>query len=478
MIYALMWLSLVMTMEAVGAIDAPLPLSLAEIPLLSLAQGKHHYHETGVESLPGLTGYTRNYYGPADTAPSDDLATYGNYAHKLLSAHHPHTDPHPHPHPVSSSPYPATANGFVPFYYSSQLHSQSPSHSLSQFAGEDEVTRRDPSANIDFVINAANYEPNSAGYEEPYEGFAYRPRVSSPTRPNHYHFEQISNYRNQDQRQEEQLDNSGVYARHKELQTLANPVKREQREESLSSQQQLAGRQESQEQRQYQQLEGRQQHHQQQPHQQQQHNQPQQQQHEQLNQQHVLQKPLGYIQDQRQQQRLGVAQDQQLLYSHTDSRVADLPAITTTVRHTPASSKAVAGLPLAKHIEVTKNVPITHYQKQHVPYKQTIQVQVPRTVIAAIPKPMPIKIPLAKTVAVPQLQEVKIPIERVKPVPVERPIPFVVERRVPYRVEKPVATPVYYPYPVKVPVVRTVVHKQRTHYVAPGWSATGNHLLG
>lgn len=134
---------------------------------------------------------------------------------------------------------------------------------------------------------------------------------------------------------------------------------------------------------------------------------------------------------------------------------------------------------LAKHIEVTKNVPVTHYQKQHVPYKQTIQVQVPRTVIAAIPKPLPIKIPVAKTVAIPQLQEVKIPIERVKPVPVERPIPFVVERRVPYRVEKPVATPVYYPYPVKVPVVRTVVHKQRTHYVpAPGWSATGNHLLG
>ncbi|XP_020799788.1 myb-like protein AA [Drosophila serrata] len=478
MIYALMLLSLVLTMGAVDAIDAPLPLSLAEIPLLSLEQGKHHYHEAGVESLPGLTGYTRNYYDPADTAPTDDLATYGNYAHKLLAAHHhPNTDSHPHP--VSSSPYPATANGFVPFYYTNQLHSHSSSH--SQFAGEDEEPRRDPSANIDFVINAANYEPNSAGYEETYEGYAYRPRVSLPTPPNHYHFEQISNYRNQDHRTEEELDNSGVYARHKELQTLANPVKREQREESLSTHnQQLAGRHEPQEQR----LEGRQQqqHNHQQWQQQQQQQQKQQQQQQKQQplpyQQHVLQKPLGYIQDQRQQQRLGLAQDQQLLYSHTDSRVADLPAITTSVRHTPASSKAVAGLPLSKHIEVTKNVPVTHYQKQHVPYKQSVQVQVPRTVIAAIPKPMPIKIPVAKTVAIPQLQEVKIPIERVKPVPVERPIPFVVERRVPYRVEKPVATPVYYPYPVKVPVVRTVVHKQRTHYVAPGWSATGNHLLG
>ncbi|KAH8242736.1 hypothetical protein KR032_001480 [Drosophila birchii] len=472
MIYALMLLSLVLTMGTVDAIDAPLPLSLAEIPLLSLEQGKHHYHEASAESLPGLTGYTRNYYGPADTAPTDDLATYGNYAHKLLAAHHlPHADSHPHPVSSSSSPYPATANGFVPFYYSSQLHSHSHLPSHSQFAGEDEEPRRDPSANIDFVINAANYEPNSAGYEETYEGYAYRPRVSSPTPPNHYHFEQISNYRNQDHRQEEELVNSGVYARHKELQTLANPVKREQREEPLSTHQQLPGRQESQEQRQHQQLEGRHPHHQQQQKQQLQQRAP-------LHQQPVLQKLTGYIQDQHQQQRLGVAQDQQLLYSHTDSRVADLPAVTTSIRHTPASSKAVAGLPLAKHIEVTKNVPVTHYQKQHVPYKQSVQVQVPRTVIAAIPKPMPIKIPLTKTVAIPQLQEVKIPIERVKPVPVERPIPFVVERRVPYRVEKPVATPVYYPYPVKVPVVRTVVHKQRTHYVAPGWSATGNHLLG
>ncbi|XP_001982212.3 uncharacterized protein LOC6554901 [Drosophila erecta] len=474
MIYALMWLALAMTMEA---IDAPLPLSLAEYPLgLPLEHGsKHHYQDAGVGSLPGLTGYTRNYYGPTDTAAGDDLATYGNYAHNLLATqqHHPH------------SSLGTTANGFVPFYYNSQLH--------QQFTAGEEPPR-DPSANIDFVINTANYEPNSAGYAvEPhpgqhhYESYAYRPRVqfaTSPPAPGHYHFEQISNYREnrehresgqreqeaaQHQQQQEQQDNSSVDARLKELQALANSVKRQQ-EESLSSLQPNRERNQPLEQRPLQQLEARQlQHVQHVPHQQ-----PHLQQHLQQKQLH----PVQYPQDQRQQQRLGIAQDQQLLYSHKHSHMADLPAITTSVRHTPESSKAVAGVPLSKHIEITKSVPITHYQRQHVPFKQNVQVQVPRTVIAAIPKPIPIKIPVAQAVAVPQMQEVKIPIERVRPVPVERPIPFVVERRVPYRVEKPVVSPVYYPYPVKVPVVRTVVHKQRPHHVAPGWSATGNHLLG
>nr|XP_017101827.2 uncharacterized protein LOC108128655 [Drosophila bipectinata] len=456
MIYALMWYSLAATIDA---IDTPLPLSLGEYP---------HFHDSGAESFSGLGGYTRNYYGPTTTTTTggvaslavgggigDDLATYGNYAHKLLNHHHPPLSHHQHPSLGT------TANGFVPFYYNSKLHSQF----TEDVDGNAETEARQP-GDIDFVINAANYDPNTAGYElEPqnqhqhqtqfHENYAYRPRVSFPTSPsNHYQFEQISNYqenresRHQPRHQEER-DERGedIYARIKGLQELVNTVKREQKDAAVSSHQT-----------------------QQHQHQSHQHYLPQQPDHK----SHLRYNAL----DQRQQQRSGNVQDQQLLYSNTDTHIADLPPVTTSVHHTPSSSKAVAGVPLAKHIEVTRNVPVTHYQKQHVPYKQTVQMQVPKTVIAAIPKPTPIKVPVAKTVAVPQLQEVKIPIERVKPVPVERPIPFVVERRVPYRVEKPVATPVYYPYPVKVPVVRTVVHKQRPHYVAPGWSATGNHLLG
>ncbi|EDV43037.2 uncharacterized protein Dana_GF18280 [Drosophila ananassae] len=464
MIYALMWFSLAATIEA---IDTPLPLSLGEYP---------HFHDSGAESFSGLTGYTRNYYGPTTTTTTggvaslavgggigDDLATYGNYAHKLLNHHH-----HPPlPHQQHQS-FGSTANGFVPFYYNSKLHSQ-----FSEDVDANAETEARQPGDIDFVINAANYDPNTAGYEaeaelqkqlEPqhhhqhphqtqFQGnYAYRPRVSFPTSPsNHYQFEQISNYQenreNRQQHRHQEEREEDIYARIKGLQELANTVKREQQDTAASSHQT-----------------------QQNQHQSHQHYLPEQP----IQKSHVKYNVL----DQRQQQRSGNVQDQQLLYSNTDTRIADLPPVTTSVHHTPSSSKAVAGLPLAKHIEVTRNIPVTHYQKQHVPYKQTVQMQVPKTVIAAIPKPTPIKVPVAKTVAVPQLQEVKIPIERVKPVPVERPIPFVVERRVPYRVEKPVATPVYYPYPVKVPVVRTVVHKQRPHYVAPGWSATGNHLLG
>ncbi|XP_034664792.1 uncharacterized protein LOC117899113 [Drosophila subobscura] len=437
--------------------------------VLPVEHGRSNYHDTGAaaaaaasESLAGLAGYTRNYYGTS--GGSDDLAraTYGNYA------------PH-HLWPSLGS----TANGFVPF--SSHYDSKVPLHSLYGGGGEHEQAehhgQRD---NIDFVINTGNYEANvagpgpGAGPGAAYQSYGYQPLPQQQQQPqvplaasqhaatppySHYHFEQISNYRPEREAltgelQEAREDNeSGVYSRIKERQTLVTPVKRQQ--EAQHRQQEEREEMLNLRERQLQAKER----------------------------QHEL----------RERQRLGSRQDQQdqqLLYSHTDAHIADMPAtksggyflppITTSVHHTPTSSKALAGVPLGKHIEITRQVPITHYQKQLVPYKEKLQLQVPRTVIAAVPRPVAIKVPVTKTVAVPQLQEVKIPIERIKPVPVERPIPFVVERRVPYRVEKAVATPVYYPYPVKVPVVRTVVHKQRPHYVpSGGWSAaTGNHLLG
>ncbi|XP_068156620.1 uncharacterized protein [Drosophila tropicalis] len=321
-----------------------------------------------------------------------------------------------------------TANGFVP-YPSSRF--SSPTESELD-AGQEQTQhhqlqqqQQQHESNNDFVFNTANYEAQSQAPATYYHNFAYQPREQP-----------ISNYREDRKRQLLQLQARQATAddeaptRLKQHQRNSEPVKRQQEEfpqrgaSTAAKQQQL---------------------------------------------QH---------------------QDQQSLYSHSEVQIANvsppqLPPITTSIHHTPTSSKALAGLPLAKHIEITKHVPITHYQKQHVPYKQAIQIQVPRTVINTIAKPMAIKIPISKTVAVPQLQEVKIPIEKIKPVPVERPMPFVVERRVPYRVEKPVATPIYYPYPVKVPIVRTIVHKQRpAHYNSGiigggiGWSTNSNQLLG
>ncbi|XP_022232129.2 LOW QUALITY PROTEIN: uncharacterized protein LOC111080682 [Drosophila obscura] len=495
-IYALMWLLLSITMSGqVEAIDASLhphphaaaaaaaaaaafPFQLPPV-VLPLEHGKGNYHDTGAdadaaaaESLAGLTGYTRNYYGTS--GGSDDLAraTYGNYAP---------------PHQLWSS-LGSTANGFVPFpaYSAAHYGNKVPLHSA--YGEHTEQHSGQQRGNIDFAINTGNYEANvagpgagaaagaDAGPGAAYQSYVYQPQPQREPQPRvplatntphgHYHFEQISNYREQREApagaEYEQDNGSGVYSGIKGRQTLLNPVKRQQeaavyrQQQETENQQELSQRLELRER----QLELRE------------------------RQQELRERQrLGSQQDQ---------QDQQLLYSHTDRHIAELPKsgggflppITSSVHHTPASSKALAGLPLGKHIEITRQVPVTHYQKQLVPYKQTLQVQVPRTVIAAVPRPVPIKVPVSKTVAVPQLHEVKIPIERIKPVPVERPIPFVVERRVPYRVEKAVATPVYYPYPVKVPVVRTVVHKQHLqqqhhhpHYVATGgWNA--NHLLG
>ncbi|XP_001358109.4 uncharacterized protein [Drosophila pseudoobscura] len=424
-IYALMWLLLSITMSGGAGLQAAQGLPLQH--------GRGNYQDTGLdtESLAGLTGYTRNYYGTS--GGSDDLArataravTYGNYAP------------------------PQAWSGFVP-------HSQ---------AG--------PRGDIDFVINTGNYETGPGPGPGAYQSYGYQsptPRVATPY--GHYHFEQISNYRDETGEQEDH--ESSAYARIKERPTWSNPVKRQQAEAQYRQGEEGEGRgQQEVRERQQEPREVRDRH------------QDPRDRHQEPRERH--QDPRDRHQDPRELRNLYHDNpDQQLLYSHTDLHLTDLPKardflppITSSVHHTPSSSQALAGVPLSKHIETIRQVAVPHYQKQLVPYKQTLQLQVPRTVIAAVPKPVAIKVPVTRTVAVPQLQEVKIPIERIQPVAVERPMPFVVERRVPYRVEKAVATPVYYPYPVKVPVVRTVVHKQQPqhhHYHHPGGWGT-NHLLG
>lgn len=159
----------------------------------------------------------------------------------------------------------------------------------------------------------------------------------------------------------------------------------------------------------------------------------------------------------------------------SQATASTLPAITQTVHHTPQSLQALAGIPLAKHTHVIRNVPVPLHQQIYVPHKEAVQIDVPDTKITTVKNPLPIQIPVPKTVAVPDLHEVTIPIERVKPFPVERPIPFLVEKRVPYRVEKQIAKPIYYPMPIKIPIIHTVVHKLRSH-VHPHGHGHGSHL--
>lgn len=406
---------------------ASLPLEplLSELP--PALRPHHHtrsnYHDPNKKPFAGVAGYTstRHYYG-ATTAAADGQPLDDGVG-DLAAA------PYANYEPKAVSALSSTATGFVPTSTLQSYNNRLQSEYDARHQGK-----------IDFVINTANYELDANEEQPDYQSYSYQPRaLVSPLRD--YHIEQFSNYRHPAVGREQERvalhqrqvsDGSTFALGGSRLRAEFDlPVKRQQQEPT--------------------------QHYRAEP-------QPQQ-------------------------------EDQQLLYSQAQGHIADLPdsgstrnslpPITTSVHHTASSSKAIAGLPLAKHIEVTKHVPITHYQKQHVPYMQPVQIRVPRPVIAAIPKPIPIKIPVSKTVAVPQLQEVKIPLEKVKPVAVERPIPFVVERRVPYRVEKPIATPIYYPYPVKVPIVRTVVHKQNPQYAIPtqgmgtyGEWNSANHLLG
>ncbi|XP_017874592.1 PREDICTED: ataxin-2 homolog [Drosophila arizonae] len=411
-------------------------LPMSELPLgtpLRQQHGQSNYHEAGAEAPPGLAGYgtsARHYYGAASAAGfgdgdgQGDLAPtpYANYERKAISG------------------LAGIAHGFVPHSYSYSNNNNNNNGMQSGYSDR---------GKIDFVINAANYEltANEEQHQQQqqqqlqpdiyYQSYAYQPRASQPN--NDYHIEQFSNYRHPASSREQQRQQQQQQQQHQQI-TNANalayanrqlPMKRKQLQQEEPSPSATPS--------------SSQLHH----------------------------------------------EDQQLLYSQAEQHIVDmphpnaLPPITTTVHHTPSSSRAIAGLPLSKHIEVTKHVPITHYQQIHVPYKQPLQLRIPRPVITAIPKPIPIRIPVTKAVAVPQLQEVKIPVEKVRPVPVERPVPYVVERQVPYRVEKPIATPVFYPYPVKVPVIRTVVHKQRPQYTIAaqpltplaGWQSP-NHLLG
>ncbi|XP_055906805.1 uncharacterized protein DDB_G0271670-like [Eupeodes corollae] len=138
------------------------------------------------------------------------------------------------------------------------------------------------------------------------------------------------------------------------------------------------------------------------------------------------------------------------------------PHVVSSPHLLPAPFPLGNPIPISKHVEITKHVPVPIYRQVHVPFRKTVRIEIPRPVISTVPRPYPIKIPtVTKTVAVPIFREVKIPIEKVVPYPVENKVPYIVQKRVPFEVEKQIAVPKYYPFPVKVPMVRTIMHKKK-----------------
>ncbi|XP_058055765.1 sarcoplasmic reticulum histidine-rich calcium-binding protein-like [Anopheles bellator] len=116
-------------------------------------------------------------------------------------------------------------------------------------------------------------------------------------------------------------------------------------------------------------------------------------------------------------------------------------------------------IPISQHVEIDTPIPVPYVKKIHVPIPQEVKVRIPHPVLVPIPRPYPVHIPVSQPIAVPDIKEITVPIEKVVPYPVEKKIPVPIEKPVPYPIEKHV--PVYLPHPiaVRVPIVKTIIHK-------------------
>lgn len=116
-------------------------------------------------------------------------------------------------------------------------------------------------------------------------------------------------------------------------------------------------------------------------------------------------------------------------------------------------------IPQCKHLLI--NFKIFSFSVQ-----RPVKVQIPHPVLVPVPHPYPIHIPVSKPVAVPVVKEITIPVEKIVPYPVIKQVPFTVEKHVPYPVERIVHVHRRVPVPIRVPVVKTVIHRVKASH---GW---------
>lgn len=114
--------------------------------------------------------------------------------------------------------------------------------------------------------------------------------------------------------------------------------------------------------------------------------------------------------------------------------------------------------PVGEHVDVQNPVGVPLYKHVTYPVAKIIHVNVPKPILVGVPQPYPVKVPVHKPVAVPVETEISIPIEKVVPYPVVKHVPYPVEKHVPIKVEKTVTVHVPQPYPVKIPVYKTIHH--------------------
>lgn len=133
---------------------------------------------------------------------------------------------------------------------------------------------------------------------------------------------------------------------------------------------------------------------------------------------------------------------------------------------------------LGEHIDVTKPIAIPSIRHIPVGISKPFHISVPYPVLVPIPHPYPIKVPHYKPVPVSIIKELQIPFEKITPYPVIKNIPIPITKHVPYNVEKEVKVNVPHPYPVRIPVIQTVIHTSKNFGKSMGGGDFDHHHGG
>lgn len=96
--------------------------------------------------------------------------------------------------------------------------------------------------------------------------------------------------------------------------------------------------------------------------------------------------------------------------------------------------------------------------------QRPVNINIPQSVLVPVSHSYPVHIPIVKPVVTPYVKEITIPIEKVIPFAVIKKVPFTVEKHEPYRVEKYITVHKRVPYPIRVPVVKTIIHRPKHGY--------------
>ncbi|XP_077271103.1 uncharacterized protein LOC143902245 [Temnothorax americanus] len=130
--------------------------------------------------------------------------------------------------------------------------------------------------------------------------------------------------------------------------------------------------------------------------------------------------------------------------SHSLDLLGGLPIKVSDWHSTISGLHGVNVIPIVKHIGI--------------PTIQQVPISVPHPVVQTVPQPYPVHVLVPKPVPFEVEKQVFKTVEKKVPTPIEKIIPIKIEKPVPFHVVKHVAVPVEKPFPIKIPVYKTIVH--------------------